>query len=130
MRSLRLGLNATCSRFACCYHEGMPGAQARPIGFAGRSLSTILLLASRPALVAWPRNSQATKPTNITGVVSNSTLILSWPTGHLGWILQAQTNHAGLGPNWVNVEGSSSSTIHHIPISPANPSVFYRLGSP
>ena len=74
--------------------------------------------------------SVATNPTNITGVVSNSTLTLSWPADHLGWILQAQTNHAGLGTNWVDVAGSSSSTIYNIPISPANPGVFFRLRSP
>ena len=85
---------------------------------------------SRPALVAWPRSGVPIAPTNISAVVSNSTLILSWPTDYLGWILQAQTNHAGLGTNWVNVDGSSSSTIYNIPINPANPSVFFRLRSP
>lgn len=73
-----------------------------------------------------------TNPTNITFVVSGNTLSLSWPTDHLGWILQSQTNNlnAGLGTNWTDVAGSSSITTTNITIVPTTPSAFFRLRSP
>ena len=54
----------------------------------------------------------ANNPTNITFSVSGNTLTLSWPSDHLGWILQSQTNsiNAGLSANWFDVIGSGSST--------------------
>ena len=109
------------------YAQGVYDYNGRVVEIASKENSNPT---SRPALVAWPRSGVPIAPTNISAVVSNSTLILSWPTDYLGWILQAQTNHAGLGTNWVNVDGSSSSTIYNIPINPANPSVFFRLRSP
>jgi autotransporter-associated beta strand protein len=74
----------------------------------------------------------ATNPTNITFSVSGSTLSLSWPMDHLGWILQSQTNNlgTGLGANWVDVPGSASVTSTNMPVIPANPTVFYRLRKP
>jgi autotransporter-associated beta strand protein len=74
----------------------------------------------------------ATNPTNITTSVSGSTLSLSWPDDHLGWILQSQTNSlsTGLGANWVDVPGSGNATSATIAIDPATPSAFYRLRNP
>ena len=74
----------------------------------------------------------ATNSTNITAVVSGSTLTLTWPADHLGWLLQSQTNNlnAGLSGNWVDVTGSDGSTTSVINIVPANPTVFFRLRSP
>ncbi|HLP78674.1 MAG TPA: autotransporter-associated beta strand repeat-containing protein, partial [Candidatus Paceibacterota bacterium] len=74
----------------------------------------------------------ASNPTNITFNVSGGNVTISWPASHLGWILQSQTNalSAGLGTNWTDVAGSDSATQKVIAISPANPSVFYRLRRP
>lgn len=74
----------------------------------------------------------ATNPTNITAVVSGSTLTLSWPADHLGWILQSQTNSliAGLTTNWVDVAGSSASTTNIITMDPTEPTVFFQIRSP
>jgi len=74
----------------------------------------------------------ASNPTNLTFSVSSGTLNLSWPTDHLGWILQSQTNSlsTGLGSNWVDVPGSASTTSASYPINPANPTVFFRLRHP
>jgi autotransporter-associated beta strand protein len=74
----------------------------------------------------------ASNPTNITYSVSGSTLSLSWPADHLGWILQSQTNsvHVGLSNNWFDVPGSASVTSVNYTINPANGSVFYRLRHP
>ena len=76
--------------------------------------------------------SIAANPTNITATVSGGNLNLSWPTDHLGWILQDQTNSLshGLSTNWVDVAGSSASTQAVIPIVSTNPAVFYRLRHP
>ena len=70
--------------------------------------------------------------TNLTASVSGSTMTISWPTTHLGWILQTQTNSLtiGLGTNWVDVAGSASVTSTNITISPALPTAFYRLRNP
>ena len=74
----------------------------------------------------------ASNSTNITFNVSGSTMALSWPSDHLGWILQQQTNslNTGLGSNWVDVAGSSSVTSTNIAINPAVPTAFYRLRNP
>lgn len=77
----------------------------------------------------------APNSTNITAHVSGSSLTISWPSDHLGWILQAQTNSlgAGLSPavgSWIDIAGSSNSVSENITIDPAKPSVFYRLRHP
>jgi hypothetical protein len=77
----------------------------------------------------------ASNPTNITFSVSGSTLSLSWPADHLGWILQSQTNAITVGiatnaTTWYDWPGSASVTATNIPIIPANPTVFFRLRHP
>ena len=75
-----------------------------------------------------------TNPTNITTAVvgGGATLQLSWPAGHTGWALEAQTNApgAGIGTNWTTVPGSRATNQLFVPIDPANGSVFYRLVYP
>lgn len=74
----------------------------------------------------------ATNPTNLTVYLSGNTLSLSWPEGHLGWILQQQTNSlaVGISTNWEDVAGSENLTGTNITIDPANPAAFYRLRKP
>jgi len=74
----------------------------------------------------------APNPTNITFTVSGTTLNLTWPADHLGWILQSQTNRlsVGLGTNWVDVAGSAAANRASLPIVSTNPVVFYRLRHP
>lgn len=73
-----------------------------------------------------------TTPTNITVTASATTLSLSWPATHLGWILQQQINPLtiGVSTNWTDVAGSASITSTNIAINPANPTAFYRLRNP
>jgi len=73
--------------------------------------------------------------TNITASVSGSTLTITWPATHLGWLLQSQTNalNTGLSPvagNWHDLAGTDSATQKIITVNPANPTVFYRLRHP
>jgi len=67
--------------------------------------------------------------TNLNFKMSGNQLQFSWPTDHIGWTLQVQTNTSsiGLGTNWVSVPGSTSVNSLTNTINPANGSVFYRL---
>jgi autotransporter-associated beta strand protein len=71
-------------------------------------------------------------PTNITATVSGSSLNITWPGTHLGWILQSQTNSrsVGLNTNWFDVPGTASVTNFSATINPTNPTVFFRLRKP
>jgi autotransporter-associated beta strand protein len=70
-----------------------------------------------------------TTPTTITTIVAGNVLMLSWPTDHTGWYLQVQTNSlgAGLGTNWADVAGSSTTNQVNVSIDPGSPAVFYRM---
>jgi hypothetical protein len=54
---------------------------------------------------------------------------LAWPSDHLGWQLQIQTNAPGdgLGTDWINVPESTSTNQITLPINPTQGSVFLRL---
>ena len=74
----------------------------------------------------------ANYPTNLSYTVSGNLLGINWPSTHLGWILQVQTNalKTGITTNWVDVPGTSGATSANITINPSNSSVFYRLRNP
>jgi hypothetical protein len=79
----------------------------------------------------------ATNATNIVFYVTNSTgggtsLVLSWPTDHTGWTLQAQTNSLGVGlsNNWAVVAGSTGTNAVVMPIDSTKGTVFFRLRYP
>lgn len=68
----------------------------------------------------------ATNPTSITYTFGNGSLSLSWPTDHIGWRLQTQTN--SLGTNWFDVADATTTNFILLPMSSATPiSVFFRL---
>jgi hypothetical protein len=57
--------------------------------------------------------------------VSGNQLVVSWPSDHVGWTLQVQTNDfRGV---WFDVLGSASTNQVYLPIDPANKDVFYRM---
>ncbi len=64
--------------------------------------------------------------------INNSVMQFSWPTDHLGWRLEAQTNAfgAGLGTNWFSISDSSTTNQIFFPINPADGSAFFRLAYP
>jgi hypothetical protein len=70
-----------------------------------------------------------TSPPLTTLAAGGNVLTLTWPADHTGWQLQVQTNNLaqGLGTNWVNVAGSTTTNQMAIPMSQNNGSVFYRL---
>lgn len=65
----------------------------------------------------------------LTLQTANNQLNFLWPSDHIGWELQTQTNSpgSGLGTNWTVVSGSDSTNQIVIPIDPNQGSVFYRL---
>ena len=74
-------------------------------------------------------------PTNIVSSVSGGNLTMSWPSNHIGWTLQTQTNTRSVGlkvptNNWFDVAGSSATNSVTLPVSTANPTVFFRLFYP
>jgi autotransporter-associated beta strand protein len=64
--------------------------------------------------------------------LNGDSLMLSWPTNYLGWILQEQTNNLVVGANasWVNLANSENVTSTNISISPTTPTAFFRLSPP
>lgn len=80
-------------------------------------------------------NPVNTTPTNISSSVSGNTLTLTWPTDHIGWRLQSQTNALGAGLNvnpaaWTEVPGSAGVNTMNFTIDPLQPTVFYRMVYP
>jgi hypothetical protein len=70
-------------------------------------------------------------PIQFAAALTNGQLVLSWPTDHLGWRLQAQTNSAatGLGANWATVSGSTATNQVLLPLSNTG-TVLFRLVYP
>jgi polygalacturonase len=68
-------------------------------------------------------------PVNLTNQVIGNQLELSWPTDHIGWQLEVQSNApgAGLSNNWVVLSGSSTTNQVFYPINPSNGSAFFVL---
>jgi hypothetical protein len=64
-------------------------------------------------------------------VVANQ-MQFNWPTSHVGWKLQVQTNTIakGLGTNWATVAGSLGTNQMIFPVATTNASVFFRLTYP
>lgn len=69
------------------------------------------------------------QPTNLVLQFTGGQLQLSWPSSHLGWRLQIQTNQlgAGLGTNWATVPNSTNVNSVNFPVVNTNSSVFLRL---
>jgi len=95
--------------------------KARPVT-ADTPVAKILDAQGRPSTIN-------TNSPVLTNSVSAGSLTLSWPADHTGWMLQVQTNSLGkgLGTNWVDVPGSTSTNTVSLPIVTANGTVFYRL---
>jgi autotransporter-associated beta strand protein len=72
----------------------------------------------------------ASNPTNITYHVSGSTLTLSWPADHLGWLAQSNAVGIAASNSWYNIPGSDSVTTLNVNIDTAQHNVFYRLLKP
>ncbi len=67
----------------------------------------------------------STISTNISASIANGVLQISWPSDHLGWRLQVQTN--GVGGAWVDWPGTASVTSITNNVDPPAPALFFRL---
>jgi hypothetical protein len=65
------------------------------------------------------------------GLVANQ-MQFNWPTSHVGWLLQVQTNSlsTGLNTNWSTLASSAGTNQVSLPIVATNGSVFFRLVCP
>ena len=104
---------------------------------------TTLNLPALPAGLGWSNSlaidgsiqvvtAVSTTPPVMTNTLSGSTLTLSWPTDHLGWRLQVQTNDltSGITTNWFTWPNSTNLTSVPVQVDPAQPTVFFRLVYP
>lgn len=68
----------------------------------------------------------------LTNSYSGSAITFSWAADHTGYRLLVQTNAlaTGLSNNWFPVVGADVTNSITIPVSPANPSAFYKLVYP
>jgi fibronectin-binding autotransporter adhesin len=71
-----------------------------------------------------------TTPTNLTFTATGSTLELTWPASHLGWVAQSNSVSVADANSWFDIAGSASATNLSITIDPLVPQVFYRLSLP
>ena len=71
-------------------------------------------------------------PTLLSFAANSGQMQFSWPTDHLGWHLEMQTNPpaAGLGTNWMSISGSEMTSQMSLPIDGTAGSVFFRLAYP
>ena len=77
----------------------------------------------------------STSPPTMTNRLSGTNLTLSWPLGHLGYLLLVQTNQlvSGISANtndWMVVPDSMLTNQVSLPINQIIPAEFYRLVSP
>lgn len=71
-------------------------------------------------------------PPSLTCTIVGGNVALAWPAEYQGWILQTQTDAAGIGnnPTWDDVPDSNLLTATNLPIDSASAPVFFRLRSP
>jgi hypothetical protein len=98
------------------------------------------VLPSLPSGFSWVNNLATSGSIAVTGSAVSFPLInfsqsggqmhLTWDSAtYPGYIVQVQTNSAGIGANWVAAPGGSTSPFT-ITVNPNNPPVFFRLYNP
>jgi hypothetical protein len=73
-----------------------------------------------------------TPPHLTNAFVGGTNITFSWPSTHLGYQLQVQTNSLNVGltsTNWHPVNGTEFVTSTNLPVDSVNPSVFFRLSN-
>lgn len=72
----------------------------------------------------------ATTATNISFALDGSSLTLTWPESHLGWIAQSNAVNVAESGAWFDIAGSQGVTVLNLTVDPAKTNVFYRLRRP
>ena len=68
-------------------------------------------------------------PATVSVSRNGSTMTLTWPGDHLGYILQSNSVNIAIPADWFNVPGSSTVTNFPVTLAPGS-NVFFRLVSP
>ncbi|TAL00267.1 MAG: hypothetical protein EPO07_09900, partial [Verrucomicrobia bacterium] len=66
----------------------------------------------------------------VSHTVGNGQLQLFWPATHTGWWLEAQTNFAGLGTNWLSIANSTVTNRIFAVTGATQGGMFFRLRHP
>ena len=103
---------------------GSPGT-GLAYSFTNGVLSVVSTVAANPT------NMTATFNSNISGNVTSKTFTIAWPSDHLGWVLQSETNNVDGGlivapAAWFNWPGSASVNLLNI-TNPTDLAVYFRL---
>jgi hypothetical protein len=71
-------------------------------------------------------------PAPLATTINGNQLIMTWPSEHIGWHLQVQTNPSasGLGTNWVDIANTTAVNRFTNQINSTAGSIFYRLKYP
>ena len=79
-----------------------------------------------------PPPTVSTNPVTLTNVFGGGNLNLTWPTDHVGWRLEVQTNTRALGlsTNWFTWPDAATTNAVTIPVNVTGPTVFFRLVYP
>ena len=117
--------------------SGVPSAALTNLGVGSTNVLKVLVTAQDAVTtnlytINLTQLSVNTNAFTIGSSVSNNSLSLSWPPDRLGWRLWVQTNSlsTGLSTNWSVWPNGTTVTNVSVPISPANPSVFFRMTYP
>lgn len=118
--------------------NGLAGASFTDSGLVNGATYYYILTASNQLGESSPSAPVSATPygplpstgTNLTASVAGSQFLVSWPSTHVGWILQ--TNVSNLAPGaWADVPGSFTNWQMTFPTSdPTIPSKFFRLRHP
>ena len=147
----RIGLSGAASFFGSLsaiikdpLYSPTPGTTFNLLSYTSEA-GILFTNASLPAHINWITNYGATifslsvaggtnpAPIGISFTTVNGTnLVLEWPTDHLGWRLQSQTNSPGVGltTNWFTIPGSGLTNEITFPVDKTLGSVFYRMVYP
>jgi hypothetical protein len=106
------------------FNQAILGGAGIPINSPGFTVANNLALDGSVTVTA-----VAVTPLVLTQTQSAGQVVLTWPVGYIGLVLQGQTN-SGLGSisaNWANVIGSDLVNSYTNSVTKGNRSVFYRL---
>lgn len=114
--------------------ENLPGLTFTNTGLANGALyyyvvsGTNIFGESTNSTAVAVRPVSSTSPQLSFALVANQ-MLFNWPTSHLGWKLQVQTNTlaVGIGTNWSTLGASALTNQFQLPVDVGNGAVFYRL---
>ena len=69
-------------------------------------------------------------PTNITVSVSDGQMTISWPSDHIGWLLQSNGVSITDAGAWVTIPDSGSTTQFTFPVNVSLSNVYFRMLKP